>query len=352
MRPLRLHLLPKGRLAFGGFALCALFAACVPDPAAQILPPSDLKPPLVLEAGPEGSRSFVLRFDEEVRPVEGSFGLEPGPRAAKASAEGSILRLELDEDLEPGADYAMSGEAEDGAGNATRFVFRFTGWNGHPARLGLFEAQTAKNSSASHPHRDYLELKVLESGNAGGVELSWASSAKLCTYRFPGVEVRKGERIVLHLAPEGLPEEKDERGSDLSASGGIDATPDGRDFWCSVGGLPDGSGAVALRTRPGDPPIDGLFYADKTRSGPLSDDKLSALVSTLGEAWPIAGAAPAWEDAFAWKPSSARSLCRLEESGTEAGAPSWYLSASSAQSPGSANTLPTTESRKVPRGHK
>jgi hypothetical protein len=318
-----------------------LLAACIPDPAVPVLPSADLKPPLVLEAGLEGARSFLLRFDEEVRPVAGSYGLEPGSRAATAEAVGSLLRLDLGEELEPGLDYTISGEAEDGVGNATRFVFRFAGWNGNPARLVLSEAQTAKNSSVTRPHRDYLELLVLAAGNLGGEEISWASSVKRCSYRFPGVAVGSGERIVLHLAPEGLPSERDETGEDLGVSGGADATATGRDFWCSAGGLPDANGAVMLRPRPGEKPEDALFYAEESKSGPLGDDRLSALVAEMGDAWPIAGASPAWEDAFRWKPSTARSICRAADDGSPgSGAESWYLGLAGAQTPGSPNAPP------------
>jgi len=47
--------------------------------------------------------------------------------------------------------------------------------------------------------------------------------------------------------------------------------------------------------------------------------------------WPLAGAAAAWDDAFAWKPSASRSIC------LDAGNGQWYLSALSGQSPGAAN---------------
>ncbi len=338
----------RGRGGLGGRGARRLRAAaipfllglssCLPDPASPILPPADLKPPLVLEAGPEGARSFLLRFDEAVEPVAGSFGLEPGPASPAARAEGDFLRLEFGAELEPGADYAVTGEAEDGAGNATRFCFSFAGWNGRPAALRLSEAQAAKNSSASRPHRDFLELVVEEAGNLGGVELCWANSAKRFSYRFRGVEVGAGEYLVLHLAPEGRAEEIDELGADLAASGGVDASPGARDFWCGAGGLPDASGAVALRPRPGAPVADALFYADFGKEGALGDDKLAALVAELGEAWPLGGAAAAWEDAFRWKPSTARSLCRRP--GSARGAEAGYLGEASSQSPGGPNAPP------------
>jgi hypothetical protein len=116
----------------------------------------------------------------------------------------------------------------------------------------------------------------------------------------------------------------------------VDASATGRDLWYGGQGLPDENGAVALSIRPGDQPIDGLFYAAEDRSGALGDDKLAEMLSSLSAAgaWPLAGTKPAWEDAFRRKSSPAKSLCR---SGASTGASAWYLSASGGQSPGVPN---------------
>jgi len=330
---------PRAAIRLGAFPALAVLvlaaASCVPDPApAPLLPVADLSPPAVLEAGPAGPRSFVLRFDEAVAPVSGSFALDP-PLELAAFADGQELRIEFAEDLSPGADYIVVGEAEDSRGNGTRFLFRFPGWNGRPAALRLSELQAARNDTKTRPHRDYAEFLATGDGNLGGIELSWTSTVKTASYRFPGAEVRAGDYIVLHLSPQGLPEEKDETGRDTALSGGVDATPGGRDFWCAALALPDENGALALRQRPGGPIAEGFFYADQDRSGQLGDDRLAAFVLELaaGGAWPLAGGPPAWEDALRWNPSSARSLNRAQGTGPE----SWFVSAAGAQSPGAAN---------------
>lgn len=316
--------------------LALALTGCPPDSktAFDPLPDSDLRPPALLEAGPAGSRRFILRFDETISPIAASFAVEPaaaGPLAAACS--GSELALDFPADMKAGLDYRLAGEVEDERGNVTRFALAFVGWNARPPRLRISEVQTGKNSSATKPHRDYIELECETSGNLGGVEAAWASSAKAFRYRFPPAEVEIGDFVVLHLAPSGAAEEVDETGVALDLSGGVDATAHGRDFWSAAGGLPDENGAAAIYERPGGKIISALFYADEDKAGELGSSKLCSLVEELASAgrWPIAGAAATWDDAFAWKPSASRSICFDAANGQ------WYLSALSGQSPGAVN---------------
>ena len=307
--------------------------ACLPDPSPA--PPGvfDLKPPMLLEAGPVDGRSFVLRFDEVIKPVEGSFAISPGS-APKASSEGSELRLSLGEAQVAGREYALTGEVRDEKGNGSRFLMNFSGFNERPAKMRISEVQTSKNTSKTRPHRDFVEFEVLSDGNLGGMELSLSSSVKTFTWRFPGAEVAKGDSVVVHCAPEGIPAELNETGKDLSSSGGIDASA-ARDFWSKAGALPDATGVIVLSESPGGRPLDGLFYADGAKTGPLGDERIGALVEDLIEygLWESAGT-PAWEDAFVWKPSSTHSILRRNQVAEEPGAGAWVASATSAQSPG------------------
>jgi hypothetical protein len=332
-------------------AVCG--AACSQGAAAAVYPATDLRPPGLLEAGPVDAGCFRARFDEAVSPVEGSFRAEP-EASLSARAEGQELLISFASAQSPGAEYALAGEVDDLAGNRTRFLLRFTGWNDRAPRLRISELQTGKNTAKTRPHRDYVELEVLADGNIGGEELCWTSTVKAASYRFPAVEVRRGDFLVLHLAPEGILEERDELGSDLAASGGIDSSPEGRDLWCAAAPLPDESGALSLAPRPGGEPTEGFFYAIEGKAGPLADGPLADLVARLAAAgaWSVAGTTPAWEDAFKWKASTARSLCRW---GTGAGAAGWYVSEAGAQTPGLPNSGPgavpslASTAKKLPR---
>jgi hypothetical protein len=323
-------------------ASLSLLAACAPVPPAELLPEPDLSPPALLSASPRDSRGFVLAFDEEVSPVASSFGLEPS-KAGKPlpGAAGRELELTFPEEQVPGLDYELAGEVKDSHGNRTRFVLSFVGFNARPPSLRLSEIQTGKNSSSRNPHRDFVELHALSAGNLGGVELAWTSTAKAFTYRFPPAEVQEGDFVVLHLAPEGLPNELDETGNDAAASGGIDSSPTGRDFWSKAGGLPDATGIVCLRSRPGGSMLDALLYAEEGKTGAIPEGKLAAAAAEAvkSEAWAQSGESLCYEDSFAWKPSSSRSICRSAAVG-DPGKGEWYVSGSGMQSPGARNPGP------------
>jgi hypothetical protein len=330
--------LSRGSAPLFAVFFAAFAVSCTPAPSAIAYPAADLRPPGLLAAGPTSSSEVLLRFDEEVRPVAGSFAADPSASLA-ARAEAESLFVAFAEPQSAGTDYAMVGEAEDLRGNRTRFLLRFTGWNDRAPPLLLSEVLPCKNSSKTKPHRDFIELLALGDGNLGGEELSWASTVKAESYRFPSAEVKKGDFIVLHLAPEGIPAERDETGAELSASGGVDATATGRDFWCGSMPLSDSSGAIAVALRPGSPPTDGLFYSDDGKSGALGEGKLADLLASLvaSGAWALSGSSPAWEDGVPWSGSSAKSLCR---SGSGKGLGAWYVSVSGGQTPGAGNSPP------------
>ncbi|MFZ2782020.1 MAG: hypothetical protein WAZ99_10230 [Rectinemataceae bacterium] len=314
-------------------ALLFLVCACTPGGGTLVAAAGDLRPPSVLDAGPTGPGSFVLDFDEEVRGVSESFYLEPGPVGAEAISEGCSLRIEFDPPLSAGAEYRLAGEAEDKAGNATRFLFSFLGWNDNPPLLRLNEIQPGKNSSKSSPHRDYLEFLVVHPGDLGGITVEWTSSVKDCEWKFPPCMVKTGEFIVLHVAPEGIPEEKNEIGADLAISGGIDASAEGRDFWCDEGPLPDENALVLVRARPGEAPMDGVFYANEDKTGDLDSDRIGTRLAELAEAglWKSATKG-IWEDAFRWNSSTSRPLHRAAGEGTGTGI--WSVGETGSQSPG------------------
>lgn len=326
---------PPAATALLPLSLLPLLASCLADPGSP--PPRlfDLKPPALIEAGPTGPGSFALRFDEAVLPVEGSFALDPGG-AARARAEGESVFVELPASQEPGRSYALAGDVRDAGGNGCRVLLSFLGYNERPAGLRISELQTAKNSSTTRPHRDFIELEVTRAGNAGGMELVVSNSLRSVGYRFPGIELAEGEFLVLHCAPEGLPSELDETGGELGISGGVDSSAS-RDLWSKAGGLPDATGLIVLRDRPGGRPVDAVFYADGSRTGPVGEGVIGDGLDELLDAglWSAAGT-PSWEDAFIWKPSVSRSIVRLAGS-SEPGAGEWGLSEAGAQTPGLPN---------------
>jgi|GEM_PF-381384 len=317
-------------LMFG--LLVWVVAGCAP-PGIEGVVLGDIRPPIVKNAQLENAREFVLEFDEPIQVREGSFCAEPGDLVVSAESTEAKVNICFEPQPAPGEAVTLAGNVQDLSGNTTRVQVQFKGYNDRPAALVLCEVQTAKNTSKKTPHRDYAEFYVRGAGNLGGMFVQWASSAKTMRYDFPACEVREGEAIVLHLAPEGISDEKNESGNDLGLSGGIDATSGGRDFWSDAGGLPDASGAISVYEREGDAPVDGLFYAESSKSGALGASKLVTLAQELADAglWHL-DSPPTWKNALLWKPSAARPLLRASISAY--GAEAWTVGESSSQSPG------------------
>ena len=310
-----------------------LFCSCSPSPSDILLPVGDIRPPSIIDARQKSPEAFEIVFDEEVKPVQKSFSFNPVTTAVFPSSSGPTLTVSLSPPVQAGGDCVLSGEAQDAAGNTTRFLFSFVGYNENPAFLRLNEIQTGKNTASSNLHRDYIEFLVEKGGNLGGIQVQWANTIKLMSCTFPSSEVVEGSIVVLHCAPESIPIEKDEVGSDLSLSGGIDASSGGRDFWSLSGGLPDGTGVILLRPREGDPPFDGLFYGSADRTGAVESEKLAGLLDEMRieGIWP-SSSPPLWEEGFLWKSTASRPLHRIP--GNSGGAGQWYVGDSGSQSPG------------------
>ncbi len=316
-------------------ASCMLQASCSQNGGEFRLPAGDIKPPSILDARQTDPGVFRILFDEDVQAVPESYYFTPaGPRLEPA-ASGSSIDIGIIPAAPPGQECEISGEARDASGNTCRFLFSFAAYNASPATLVITEIQTGKNSSVSSPHRDYMEFLVTAAGNLGGICIQWASSVKNMEFVFPTCEVKAGDVIVLHCSPEGLASEMNEVGTDLALSGGIDASSTGRDFWSQAGGLPDETGAIAVKSRSGSDPRDGLLYASSDKSGIISEGKLQLLSLRLkaSEVWPLSEA-PLWEEFFLWKPSSSRPIHRKLGSGK--GPDQWYVGESGTQSPGRA----------------
>lgn len=315
------------------YVLVLLLCACSPQSNTILMPVGDIRPPSVVEARQENAGAFEIRFDEEVRPVEKSFAFAPLPTVPSPAALGSTLSVSLSPPAAPGDECTLSGEVQDVCGNTTRFLFSFVGYNEYPAQLLINEIQPGKNSSTSNPHRDYIEFIAAEAGNLGGVMVQWANSVKIMTYKFPSCETQKGELVVLHCAPEGIPDEKDEVGLDVSLSRGIDSSPGGRDFWTMAGGLPDESAVIVVRPREGNQPNDGIFYAALDKTGNIDSDKLAALIAEMknAEVW-HSSTPPLWEEGFLWKSSASRPLHRKISEAI--GSSQWYVGDAGTQSPG------------------
>ncbi len=334
-----------GRLFFLAAALCVAACACSPELVEKAFEPGDLKPPSVVSWAAEGARTVVVEFDEDIVPEPAAFGLDGGLGAASAAAEGRRLVVTLDADQEIGARYAISGACADAAGNTTVFVLPFTGFN--PRVPGMLVNELLCAGSSTHP--DCVEFRTTGAGNLGGLSFSVGKPGdESLVYAFPAAEVGAGDFVVLHLKPSGGAAEVDETGVDTALSGGIDATPTGRDFWCREAGasLPNANGVVVLRASGSGPVLDAAAYTERTSA---SDSKYGGFgtqafrdavdaVAAAG-AWSIAGERAAPEDcASSVGVTGTRTLCRTSSSDDTDGKADWHVVPSKGATLGAPNS--------------
>jgi hypothetical protein len=268
-------------------------------------------------AGGDGSSGSMARVISIVSVMEGP------------STEGVLVVL--DGEQEPGVAYVLTGLVSDGAGNLSSFVLPYWGFNADPARLVINELLT--EGTASRP--DAIEFFVLQGGNLAGLTLFIGSPGLHdLRYVFPACTVAKGEFIILHLKPQGLPEEQDEL-EDVTLSGGIDSSSAARDFWVrgEPGSLSGKNGVVSLCNSPTGSIMDAMAYSERTSE---SDTKYSGFGTAsfrdrVGEivargAWIIQGTSPRPEDcARSTGTTSTRTICRSSDSVDTDRAGDWHI---------------------------
>ena len=239
--------------------LCAalILSSCIPDPVIAVFEPGDLRPPAVVSWGATGPDQLIIVFDEVVsadsaafavsrrlteaealaaNPLDGVATLSDSGQPAvvwvspeKGSPAAEAVVIALDGGQEPGLGYVLTGLVSDGVGNLSSFVLPYWGYNDDPASLVINELLT--EGTATHP--DAIEFFVGKGGNLAGLTVFIGSPAlHELRYVFPACKVLAGEYIILHLKPQGLPEEKDELDR-VDESGGLDASTLARDFWVS-----------------------------------------------------------------------------------------------------------------------
>ena len=316
---------------FAAALAAVLLCACLPQVVSEAFSPRDLRPPSVLSWDSPGPGEFVVDFDEEVEGSPSDFSSDPDLGSLGIVSEGKRVRISASGILAAGAALSLEGTVRDFSGNSTSFVLPFWGYNPDLPRVLLNEALT--QGSLTHP--DLVELAILESGNLAGLTFRVGCAAKqVLIFTFPPCEVSSGEFVVLHLKPQGIPEERDETG-DPAVSGGLDAYPYARDFWYrgGDGALPGENGCLTLYRSPTGQILDALLYSARTSA---SDTKYGgfgtqALLDQARElvsegAWKIVEAEVRPEDAARSEgTTSTRTICRSSDSGDTDCAADWHI---------------------------
>ncbi len=311
--------------------LAALLSACVPQVVSEVLAPRDLTPPSVRAWDSIGAGEFVVDFDEDVEASPADFASDPDLGVLEARTEGSRVRISASGALSAGEALSLEGTVRDASGNSTSFVLPF--WGHNPSLPGILLNEVLTQGSTTHP--DVLELAVLESGNLAGLTFRVGCAGKpVLRYVFPPCQVAAGEYVVLHLKPQGIPEERDET-ADAAASGGLDAYPYSRDFWYrgGDGALPGENGVLTLYRSPTGSLRDALLYSARTSGSDTkyggfgSQSLLDQARSIVAEGgWVIPGSEVRPEDAARSEgTTSTRTICRSSASADSDTASDWHV---------------------------
>ncbi len=311
------------------FPALALAVSCGPVPDPRLGQEVDLHPPQIESVSSTGPSEVRICFDEEAGLVLEKTRITPALSIQETTGPSKEILMRVDNQA-PGLEYTLEGEARDASGNTTTFLASFYGFNPNIPRLVINEFIT--QGTTDHP--DLVELKVMSSGNMGGVVLYQGTPGSFDDRLvFPPFAVRQGEFIVVHFKPSGDGTEVNET-SDRTASGGTDACPSAYDFWLAGGrGISGNNGVLSLYQRPGGQLMDGVLYSNRTST---SDEKYLGFGSagTLARAtelvadrgWRAAGQRVSPEDAVNPDGStSTRSLCRASDSADTDSASDWHI---------------------------
>lgn len=319
-------------------------SGCSGMPALPEMIDGDWIPPVLCRIEAIDGHHLALGFDEEAQ--LSAIRIEPAPGSVIDSVWDSQERaivVSVEKPFSAGGEYHVIAEVNDTAGNLSSFVAPFYGPN--PRLPPVLINEIVCEGSSAHP--DWVELRVLEEGNLGGLTLSeggpetWESRCIL-----PQIEVSDDSYVIVHFKPEGTAEEISES-DDPAASGGADNHPEAWDLWVVGGdGIPNSTGGLTLSAWPGGPVVDAVLYTTKHY---VADDDLRGfgLASQLAifedivaqDGWRIAGEFVVPDDGFNPEDSTAtRSINRSIDGADTDTAADWHIVPTSGATPGSINS--------------
>jgi len=276
------------------------------------------------------------------RPVTVKY-LSFSPEISVHSIEnGSTVRVKLAEAPEPGKMITADLVAEDEKRNSINALVSFRARNNRMPDLVINEVCTEYANAAAGRKSEFIEFVMKSSGNLGGMRVfivGNSNAAKETIFEFSPVEVKSGDYVVLHLRSYD-PSNKDEYGTDLAESGGINSSPTARDFWIPGETKLLHKTAMIYVLDQDDKVINAVILCENPNA-PWPKDYFfdTANFLFLKGAWKSA-------DGITCRPSDAvssagttntRTICRDETAENSNSAADWYITATSSATPGGPN---------------
>ena len=297
----------------------ALLSACTPLPAEKKPAQGTAAPPVATEVSSSSPSLVTLKFDKEISADPSDFMIVPEVGISAVECHGQTVEVYPAQPLEAGEEYFIKGTVQDSKSNSTSFGMTFFGFN--PDLPALLINEFTTNGSGKHP--DTVELYVKKGGNAAGITLFGGTKTTFQDkFILPSFRVKAGDYVLIHLKPQGIETEVDEK-ERKDVAKGYDSSDNAWDFWAQGGsGLSGNNGAITLYTNPYGELMDAVLYTNRTSESDESyrgfgSAKFMLQADEIAEAggWKAEGDEPAPEDCVPSSDSTAtRSICRSGKS--------------------------------------
>ena len=202
--------------------------------------------------------------------------------------------INFKESLSPGAKYVVFGTACDEIGNSLTFSIPFFGYNNNIPKLKIVEVHPGNGSYSYKKNKvyvtEYVVLEVVDDGNLASILLFSAWDGEDSGYVFPAVNVKKGEKILVHLRTRD--DEKsgaiDELEDDITLSTASFSKDSMRDLWNpdSSSKYNDKTDIIVLKDTGSDLILDAIMYAT-SETVEWQNDNMTSLAEQIAssELW-------------------------------------------------------------------
>lgn len=246
------------------------FSCKVTEQGIVLLNTNEYKFPELDSFSVTGEKSLRLAFTESVELEECLLTPDIGisSKTVQNSWNGNLClyEIEFSEKFQVGRSYSFYGVVTDRTGNSLSFSLPFSGFNGDVPELMITEVHpkytSSKLSSGTVFKCEYIELLVTKGGNLAGLELFSANDGSEKAYKFPALEVKTNEIILVHLRSKGEGIEN-ELENDIGLSTGKYASSFARDLWAEneTARLGDDMDVILLRNTWDGSVLDAVTYA-------------------------------------------------------------------------------------------
>lgn len=318
-----------------------IITGCDALPEMPAMIEGDWNPPILKSVRALSDRTVGLQFSRPVELVHATF--DPEIALTEVWWAEDTLHLQTAHPLAAGAEYWLDAVVHDDSGNSASLLVNFYGKNPDLPRVLINEIVV--RGSASNP--DFVELRVFDAGNLGGMTLYNGSPVRWTTRKvFPEIFVEAGDYIIVHFRPQNIPEEVDEI-EDKTASGGLRSHPEAWDLWVRDGsGLTSTSGGVTLTEFPDGPVMDAILYSERSydaacpRRGFGTNAQLEVFEDVVArDGWRISGAFAIPDDGVDPSHSTATRSINRDRAGTNTDTlEDWHIVPTRGATPGTVNS--------------